>query len=910
MTKVVDPDNTDRFEVCLSPEEQTISLRGLGTERHAVDQTGDSDGTTTFTDAGANFTTDGVVQGDILTIISDPAGDGGIIGHYEVQSVGTTTMVVDRAIGASTAADLTYKVNAPAAQDQTTETLADGITWQALHTFLKEEWRTLSAGLGNALDLNGFDSPTESITSEQFELGGGGLNHGAWAFAEGFATASGVPQTRELLRTGGWTEKDANDNILKEFVGVVTTLNGIPATAQAYYQQHAADIDPVNFVLTGPVDQGVCIFKEVTGPDTGTGFAITTNNTITRNDGGNWFADGYRVGGKITIRAAEDAGNNGTFVLTTVDNSVDGTVVVSGTPLTNNAADTTMIAAVNARSFLRLKSRPKGRVYAETDLAGAGITGDMVTRVEKFTLVAGADPAIVLDDGQMAGDPAAAQVPFTGTENHATNTNGATVGNGDGTFDFTSATVSPAFNDGVLAVGDSLQITTGSAGIQGFYEIAAIVDADTIRCFDEPLKGVTPNESTLTFQTRTRVLDTGLANATLADVDGDTGTLTSATATFDADNGLGDRTVSAGDMVEITAGGASVIGIYKVISRDSATQLTLNTSDQIFAGETNQTYRVLRPGMYLQRKSVTATSSAGDHAFNDANPDTITRGSGSFITDGFTPGMAVTVTNADITANNGTRIVDTVAALTMTFIAEESFTADASDTNAVVTGEAGFVRTLNAVDYPFNWRLFGNGGSLAQVAQKIARELRRTTDIDLSNGTARGDISDLLMSFVFPNGTGLNIFVDDLAAADKNNATFEDISGDARNFAFLSGIIITLNPNITDDASAKVTVYFKDPDGTPASGDEYGTNGAIKVKDDLGVDMEDVTPLTSPLNFTFDYTNNNQGGRTPDTDAEIEIVVRGTDKAANARVSGTITKQNSNPFALSAALERNFLNPP
>ena len=114
MSIVTDPDDLDRFQVAVDPIAQTISLRGLGTERHAVDITGDSDGTTTFTDAGANFTGDGVVAGDVLTIISDPADDGGIIGHYRVVgSVTATTFVVDRAIPASTAADLTYKINAP-----------------------------------------------------------------------------------------------------------------------------------------------------------------------------------------------------------------------------------------------------------------------------------------------------------------------------------------------------------------------------------------------------------------------------------------------------------------------------------------------------------------------------------------------------------------------------------------------------------------------------------------------------------------------------------------------------------------------------------------------------------------------------------------------------------------------------
>ena len=173
MSLVTDPDNLDRFQVCVDPIAETISIKGLGTERHAVDQTGDSDGTSTFTDAGANFTTDSVIVGDILTIISDPADDGGIIGHYRVTSgIGTTTLVVDRTIPASTGADLTYKINAAQTIGAGTPQVADGVSFQALYSFLKEEWKTLAGSLGNAEDLIQFDFPMLSITTEEFILGG------------------------------------------------------------------------------------------------------------------------------------------------------------------------------------------------------------------------------------------------------------------------------------------------------------------------------------------------------------------------------------------------------------------------------------------------------------------------------------------------------------------------------------------------------------------------------------------------------------------------------------------------------------------------------------------------------------------------------------------------------------------
>jgi len=84
--------------------------------------------------------------------------------------------------------------------------------------------------------------------------------------------------------------------------------------------------------------------------NTGTGFVITTTHTITRNDGGDWLAEGYVQGGRIVIQGAEDAGNNGTHVIATVAASV---ITVTST-LTNNANDTTAHFGVDNRVRMTL----------------------------------------------------------------------------------------------------------------------------------------------------------------------------------------------------------------------------------------------------------------------------------------------------------------------------------------------------------------------------------------------------------------------------------------------------------------------------------------------------------------------------------------------------------------------------
>jgi len=95
--------------------------------------------------------------------------------------------------------------------------------------------------------------------------------------------------------------------------------------------------------------------SKVVGPDAvGVGFALSTiTERATRNDGGNWYADGYRIGDYVTIANAEDVANNGTWgPLTAVQNIADGYIEFDGAnsfPTTN--ADDTLITFVNLKAF-------------------------------------------------------------------------------------------------------------------------------------------------------------------------------------------------------------------------------------------------------------------------------------------------------------------------------------------------------------------------------------------------------------------------------------------------------------------------------------------------------------------------------------------------------------------------------
>ena len=71
------------------------------------------------------------------------------------------------------------------------------------------------------------------------------------------------------------------------------------------------------------------------------------------------------------------------------------------------------------------------------------------------------------------------------------------------------------------------------------------------------------------------------------------------------------------------------------------------------------------------------TSTVREFIFNDVNPDTITASGsspGSFVTDGFEPGMELVVTGTS--NNDGRYLIDSVAATTLTLDAGETLTAE------------------------------------------------------------------------------------------------------------------------------------------------------------------------------------------------------------------------------------------
>ena len=123
--------------------------------------------------------------------------------------------------------------------DDATDLNNDGVTGQALYSFLKEEWKTDAS-------LIAYDFPMVSITFEQFE------------FVKGWVPANDV--TRNLLRSCGWRELDATNTVTREYMGIIS-LGNIDAADTAYYS-FSGDTQKTDFDFPGPVNQGVQTFGD------------------------------------------------------------------------------------------------------------------------------------------------------------------------------------------------------------------------------------------------------------------------------------------------------------------------------------------------------------------------------------------------------------------------------------------------------------------------------------------------------------------------------------------------------------------------------------------------------------------------------------------------------------------------
>ena len=492
------------------------------------------------------------------------------------------------------------------------------------------------------------------------------------------------------------------------------------------------------------------------------------------------------------------------------------------------------------------------------------------------------------DDGELLG----AQ-PYSNWNSLSSGTDGITTVS-TGTFTNTAATDFAAA--GVVA-GDVLYLSTGTDA--GYYEITDVttvtITVDTNNADFTTFAG----DTAITFNVHTRNILTGISDGALANVDGDTGTFTSTAGGFVAAG------VTTGDMLVITEAASAHRGVYKVVSRTSDTALIINTSDRAFTTVGTIDAYIVEPGMYFEYKwdeiTIGATTTL---AFADNNPDTITRGGGSWVSDGVEVGDIITISGS--VSNNGDyTVAEVTSAVVLTLVATDSLSVEGAG-SFTATCHRGYVRTLNGVNYAFKWRLFSNGGDLSECYQYHQYQMRLATDIDWGASIARGDITNLMLTYVAPNAVTTNLCIDNLDGADANNVTYYDATGVSRSEKYLAAGSITFNTNLVNDGVAIYHMFFLNDDAGDNSGYDFGTPNAITVKDSSTTDISGVISGGS-VAFDYDYDNNVQRGTGSDSeDAPIVVVCIGLDTAAYVRTDYTITRSKTNTIPCVASLERNY----
>lgn len=222
-------------------------------------------------------------------------------------------------------------------------------------------------------------------------------------------------------------------------------------------------------------------------------------------------------------------------------------------------------------------------------------------------------------------------------------------------------------------------------------------------------------------------------------------------------------------------------------------------------------------------------------------------------------------------------------------------------------------RDIGGTNRDFGIIIDGNNGTAEQIYEFVQYQLRQSSDIDAGAGTQIGQLADALLQFVGDNlktlsatnsqGGGTGVYIDNFQAADTNRITFRDNTGTDRTFPFVAVVQLNFNANLQNDADAIYRVFFTD-----AGGNQFGTANAILVDNNAGADVGGDVSGQSFVQFDFDYDGNNQGGRTPGTDANITVVAIGLSTGQYVQATGTITRSTANAVSLVSSLERQYEN--
>ena len=213
-------------------------------------------------------------------------------------------------------------------------------------------------------------------------------------------------------------------------------------------------------------------------------------------------------------------------------------------------------------------------------------------------------------------------------------------------------------------------------------------------------------------------------------------------------------------------------------------------------------------------------------------------------------------------------------------------------------------RTIGGSSYNYNIIIDGNNKTAEQIYEKVQYLLRQSADIDNGVGTVSGKTADSLLKFVGDTlVTSPGVYIDNYNTNDANRIEFYDVGGVKRTFPFVASGALIFNTNLVTDTNAKYWMFF-----TTNPGGDFGTNNAILVKDAAGVDITGTISGQANIPFSFAYDSNVQGGRVAGSDAAVTVVAIGLNSGQYVSATGTLTRSTGQNIALTASLERNYLN--
>lgn len=229
----------------------------------------------------------------------------------------------------------------------------------------------------------------------------------------------------------------------------------------------------------------------------------------------------------------------------------------------------------------------------------------------------------------------------------------------------------------------------------------------------------------------------------------------------------------------------------------------------------------------------------------------------------------------------------------------------ANDTNVVLTpydsctiayNSATSNATIGAGSYQFRKYITHTNLTRHQIYTRMQYLLRQNSNINTGGtaGTVTGKTADLICWFVGPTLYTRAFFTP--IAADLNDVVFIDDNGVERVFPYASAGTLNFNSNLTSGGTGYYTLYYT----TTPGGDDFGEGTAIIVKDKDGVDITG-TITGASIAFTFDYSNNTQGGYLGSTNRDVTLVWGNPGVAKPGVSTGQITQ--SKGISISAVAE-------